>query len=104
MTTTIFGWIATGLSAIYRIPQIVKLLQIKKSGDISIKSTVIQLTSYLLYIAHGIEIKDNPTLVMGGISLVQNIFILVLCLKYKEEKNDNVTIEIPELNKKNSNL
>ena len=97
MTTTIFGWIASVFSGIYRIPQIVKLLQIKKSGDISIKSTMIQLTSYILYIAHGIEIKDNPTLLMGCISLVQNIFILLLCLKYKEnkDKDKDIVIEIP---------
>ena len=59
MPTTILGWIATGLSSLYRIPQIIKLIKTKKSDAISKKAYFIQTSSYILYIAHGIIIKDK---------------------------------------------
>lgn len=84
MTTYLFGWIATILSSVYKLPQIYKLVLTKKSNDISMKSYLIQAFSYALYIIHGFIVDDLPVSVMGIIALIQNCLILGLCHRYKE--------------------
>jgi len=56
----------------------------KKSNDISINSYLIQALSYALYIIHGFIVHDLPVSVMGMVALIQNCFILALCIRYKE--------------------
>ena len=80
----VFGWVATILSSIYKLPQIYKLVTTKKSNDISMKSYSIQTLSYALYIIHGFIVHDLPVAVMGIVALIQNILILWLCQRYKE--------------------
>ena len=86
MTTYIFGWIATSLSIIYKLPQIYKLYKTKESSAISIKSYSIQALSYAFYIVHGFIIFDYPIACMGVSNLLQNIIIILLCHLYKKNE------------------
>ena len=52
MMNKIFGWIATGLSLIYKVPQIVKLYNTKDANSLSFLSLFCQLLSYSFYIVH----------------------------------------------------
>jgi MtN3 and saliva related transmembrane protein len=79
----IFGWIATGLSLIYKIPQIVKLYKTKEIGSLSFMSLICQLLSYSFYIVHGIIIDDMPIIVMGSISIVQSILLVAMYIYYR---------------------
>ena len=84
--TSIFGWIATTITFLYKLPQIYKLYKTKSSNDMSLTSLTIQTTGYVFYIVHGFTIDDHPTLVMGGISLLQGIILVFLCCVYKNKK------------------
>ena len=83
MLTYVFGWIATGFSLIYKIPQIYVLCRTKKHEGLSLSSFVCQASSYGFYIAHGVFINDWPILVMGAISLIQSIILISLFFYYK---------------------
>lgn len=83
MSTSIFGWIATSLSLIYKLPQIYELWKSKKHEGISIISILVQLVSYGFYIAHGIIIDDLPIMAMGIAAGIQSIIIVMLYYYYK---------------------
>ena len=82
MTVTTFGWIATSLSLIYKIPQIYKLYKTKKNEGLSIISLIVQASAYGFYIVHGFIIEDFPIISMGIISLVQSLFLIALYFLY----------------------
>ena len=52
MSKTVFGWVASSITVVYKIPQIVKIYKTKKSADISILSLFAQLIGYIFYILH----------------------------------------------------
>lgn len=85
---SIFGWLATAGTFIYKLPQIYKLYKTKKSDDVSTSSLVIQTTGYVFYIIHGVIIDDNPTIAMGGLALVQGSILVVLDRLYKTREGE----------------
>lgn len=94
--TLIYGWLASLSTIIYRIPQIYRLYKIKKSGDLSFYSLILQGIGCVLYIIHGIVIKDNPIILMGSGTLIQTIILTILYLIYN--KNDIIDNENCENN------
>ena len=93
MIKYLFGWLATVLSGLYRIPQIYKIYKFKKVEGISKISYIIQTTSYIMYIIHGYIAIDYPIIVMGILSVLQNIIILSLYIYYKKREKANVSQE-----------
>tara|TARA_B100000073_G_scaffold343975_1_gene349868 strand:- start:897 stop:1172 length:276 start_codon:yes stop_codon:yes gene_type:complete len=85
---SVFGWIATSITFIYKLPQIYKLCKTKSSNDLSITSILIQLLGYIFYALHGLSVNDYPILVMGSVSLLQNITLSVLYFCYKDKIDD----------------
>ena len=83
MSVVIFGWIATSLSLIYKLPQIYILYRNKKHDGLSIASILVQGLSYGFYIAHGINIDDLPIMCMGIVSLLQTICLVIMYYIYK---------------------
>jgi uncharacterized protein with PQ loop repeat len=83
MSEEVFGWIATSLSLIYKLPQIYILYRKKKHEGLSIISLVVQALAYGFYIAHGIYIDDLPIMCMGIVSLLQSICLIVMYFVYK---------------------
>lgn len=88
MIKTLFGWAASSITVVYKIPQIIKLYKTKKSSDLSILSLIIQSIGYIFYILHGFNIYDLPIISMGVGALIQNIIIIILYYLY----NNNETI------------
>ena len=78
--TSVFGWLATVGTFLYKLPQIYKLFKQKSSNDVSTTSLSIQTTGYVFYIIHGFIIDDYPTLVMGGILLQGIILVTLTCM------------------------
>ena len=78
MYKTLFGWIASGITVIYKMPQIIKLYRTKKSADLSIISLFIQLIGYVFYILHGYILGDLPIIFMGAGALFENIIIMIM--------------------------
>ena len=79
----IFGWIANVLVFIYKLPQMYILWKVKQTTGLSLYSLCIQVTSYVLYIIHGIFTEDTA-LSYGMIpALCQNIILILLYLYYQ---------------------
>ncbi len=85
---SVYGWIASIITLIYKLPQIYKIIVTKKSNDISIISYFVQSIGYIFYILHGIQQKDNPIILMGGGALCQSLILMILYFIYKN--NDKV--------------
>ncbi len=87
---TLFGWIASSITLIYKLPQIYKLYKRKKSNDISVISLLVQSLGYIFYILHGITVKDNPIILMGSGALFETIILIIMYFFYRN--NDNVIV------------
>ena len=82
MSKSLFGWIASCITILYKIPQIVKLYKTKKSADLSIVSLFIQLIGYIFYILHGYTLGDLPIIFMGTGALFENMIIMIMYYCY----------------------
>jgi MtN3 and saliva related transmembrane protein len=85
MSKSLFGWIASGITVIYKIPQIVKLYKTKKSTDLSILSLFVQFIGYIFYILHGYTVQDLPIIFMGSGALVENLIVMIMYYCYYEK-------------------
>ena len=86
---TIFGWIASSITLIYKLPQIYKLYKRKKSDDLSIISLLIQATGYIFYILHGNNVKDYPIVLMGSGALFQTVLLIIMYFLYMSKTNSD---------------
>ena len=95
MYNLLFGWIATTITIVYKLPQMYTFYKEKSSKGVSIISYGIQTISYGLYGLHGYMIGDPPTITVSSTSLVLN---LILCCQYfyYKKKSETVVIEITE--------
>ena len=95
MYPLIFGWIATTITIVYKLPQMYTFYKEKSSKGISILSLAIQTISYILYTLHGYIIKDPPIFIVSIASLILN---LILCFQYYyyRKKVDTVTLQFTE--------
>lgn len=84
----VFGWTATILSLVYKIPQIIKLYQTKQVGSLSFLSLLCQWLSYSFYIVHGIVIQDMPIITMGIASIAQSVLLLAMFAYYKKHQRE----------------
>ena len=85
---SIFGWIASSITLLYKLPQIYKIVKSKSSKDLSMRSIVLQSAGYIFYIVHGFTVKDLPILVMGSVALCENTVCMFLHLKYRNNRED----------------
>ena len=81
---SVFGWIASSITLLYKLPQIYKIIKSKSSKDLSMHSYTLQSLGYIFYGIHGYSIKDDPILVMGTVALIQNLICIFLHFKYKD--------------------
>ena len=90
---SIFGWLATAGTFIYKIPQIYKLCKTKKSNDVSTISLIMQTTGYVFYIIHGFIIEDDPIIVTHMLALAQSTILIILCRIYKKKDMGAAEVE-----------
>jgi uncharacterized protein with PQ loop repeat len=94
--TLVFGWIATILSLLYKLPQIVYLYRVKDVSGLSLLSMGFQTISYGFYVAHGASINDMPIITMGLVSCIQSIILVFMYFHYKRFKKKAPEQEMPE--------
>ena len=87
---TLYGWIASTITLIYKLPQIYKLYKRKKSNDISVLSLLVQSVGYIFYILHGITVNDSPIVLMGSGALIETIILVIMYFYYSKTSNPNV--------------
>lgn len=85
--TSIYGWIASSITLIYKLPQIYKLFKRKTSDDISFPSLFVQSIGYCFYIAHGVSMNDFPIITMGSGALFQTLILIGMYFYYSDYCN-----------------
>lgn len=81
---TEFVGVTAGIcTAISLLPQLVKMVKNKKAEDISLFYLVILLIGLSLWVWYGVLRSDVPIIATNCFSLLLNITILVLGVKYK---------------------
>jgi MtN3 and saliva related transmembrane protein len=83
-TTQIIGLAAGVLTASSLLPQLIKTVKEKEAEDISIVMLLVLLSGISLWIFYGIKRDDFPIIITNCFSLLLNIIMIFLRLKYKK--------------------
>jgi MtN3 and saliva related transmembrane protein len=67
------------------LPQLVKLFKTKKAEDISLFYLIILFVGVCLWIWYGILRQDIPIIATNAFTLILNLAILVLGIRYKKQ-------------------
>ena len=85
MDTTQWVGIAAGvLTATSMLPQVIKVFKEKKADDISLLMLLVLLSGIALWVVYGIMRKDWPIIATNSFSLLVNLVLVVLRIKYKD--------------------
>lgn len=77
------GLVAGVLTATSLLPQVVKTLKEKKAEDVSMVMLFILMSGIILWIIYGIRRNDLPIISTNSFSLLVNITMIILRIKYK---------------------
>lgn len=80
--TQIIGLFAGVCTASSLLPQLVKTVKEKKAEEISKAMLLILMTGVAVWIVYGIMRKDMPIIATNAFSLLLNIAMMVLRVKY----------------------
>ncbi len=81
--TQIIGLVAGVLTASSLLPQVVKTIKEKKADEVSLVMLFVLLAGVSLWIFYGIKKDDFPIIVTNCFSLLVNLVMIGLRLKYK---------------------
>jgi len=84
MLPAIVAILAPVVNCIQLFPQLYKTYLTKSVDDLSVHSLLLILTTNILWLLHGFFIGDYPLIIAGVISLVINITLFVLYLRYRK--------------------
>lgn len=77
--------IAAGVcTALSLLPQLIKLIRYKKAEDISLVYLITLFCGLVLWIVYGFLRKDLPIIFTNIVSMILNILIIILGIKYKK--------------------
>ena len=85
-TTQIVGIGAGVMTAVSMLPQLIKIIKEKKADDVSIVMLVILNTGLILWSIYGFMRDDMPIIVTNCFSILLNITVLVLRIKFSGTK------------------
>ena len=84
--TQVIGIAAGICTSTSLIPQVVKTIKEKKAEDVSLGMLLVLGTGILLWIVYGIKKNDIPIIATNAFSLLVNITMVILGIKYKKKK------------------
>jgi MtN3 and saliva related transmembrane protein len=84
MIPAIVAILAPIVNCIQLFPQLYKTYTTKSVDDLSLYSLLLILTTNILWLLHGFFIGDYPLIIAGIISLIINITLFVLYLRYSK--------------------
>ena len=84
--TQIIGLTAGILTASSMIPQVIKSWKEKKADDVSLKMLVVLTSGIALWIVYGLKKNDLPIILTNIFSMVVNITMVILRLKFNKKK------------------
>lgn len=71
------------------IPQLVTTIKKKKASEVSALMFIVLLTGNALWVYYGIDKKDIPIISTNIFTLILNIIMLYLKVKYKKNEDGN---------------
>lgn len=83
--TQVIGLAAGVCTATSLIPQVVKTIKEKKAEDVSLWMLLVLATGIILWIVYGIKKSDLPIIATNAFSLLVNITMVILGIKYKKQ-------------------
>ena len=84
----IFGFAAAILSTVAFIPQVVKTWRTKSAGDVSFTLLITFSTGCLNWVIYGILVNSKPVTIANTITLMLNLAILALKVKFQGKNID----------------
>jgi MtN3 and saliva related transmembrane protein len=78
----IIGYIATFLTIITGIPQLLKIIKSKKSNDVSLSMFVILAVAQVLWVVYGIYRSDVQIIITNVIAGFITLFIIYITIYY----------------------
>lgn len=84
--TQVIGIVAGICTSTSLIPQVVKTVKEKKAEDVSLGMLLVLGAGIILWIVYGMKKNDIPIIATNAFSLLVNITMIVLGIKYKKEK------------------
>lgn len=85
-TTQIIGLTAGVLTAGSMLPQVVKSWKEKKAEDVSLIMLIVLIAGIALWILYGIKKNDLPIIATNAFSMLVNVTMIVLRIKFKDNK------------------
>jgi MtN3 and saliva related transmembrane protein len=82
--TQIIGLAAGVLTATSLIPQVIKTFKEKKAEDVSLIMLLVLLSGQILWIVYGFKKDDLPIIATNCFSLMVNMVMVVLRIRYKK--------------------
>lgn len=82
--TQIIGLAAGVCTAISLVPQVIKTIKEKEAEDVSLTMLLVLGTGLALWIVYGIRRSDLPIVATNSFSLLVNITMVILRIKYKK--------------------
>ena len=85
MSTELIGIAAGICTAISLLPQLIKIIREKEARNISLFYLVILLAGLALWVWYGILREDLPIIATNVTSIVLNVAIIILGIRYKRK-------------------
>ena len=82
--TQTIGLAAGVCTAISLVPQVIKTIKEKQAEDVSLIMLLVLGTGLALWIVYGIKRNDLPIIATNSFSLLVNITMVVLRIRYKK--------------------
>ncbi|MFN6479292.1 SemiSWEET transporter [Nostoc sp. DedQUE07] len=80
---TIIGLAAATITTISFLPQMFKTWQTKSAKDVSLVTLITFISGVFLWLIYGIYLQSLPIILANAITLVFNLIILWLKIKYR---------------------
>jgi len=82
--TQIIGLAAGICTATSLLPQVVKTIKEKKVDEVSLLMLIVLMAGLILWIIYGIKRNDIPIIITNSFSLLVNITMIILRIRYKK--------------------
>ncbi|NER38614.1 MAG: hypothetical protein F6J93_32455 [Oscillatoria sp. SIO1A7] len=79
----LIGFLAAILTTIAFVPQVIKAWQSQSTKDVSLETIVLFSTGVFLWVVYGLYINSVPIILANVVTLMLNLILLFLKLKYK---------------------
>lgn len=80
----LFGWIASVLTTLIFVPQIVKALESRLTNDISMLMIMLAILGNSAWLIHASLTGNMPLIVCASLIILMSVFLM--CFKYYNEK------------------